>query len=139
MKEVEKIQIKKDELRQQLVDLSDREYELLIEDHYPEFKKKEGNYYKRKNSTGGSDRKEWFIYYRLNEVIKESIHETSWGVTFRFKGVSFEIVYDNSVVVNPEFEGYFDEKDFFKIGVVEYNLAVSGVKQAIKEIEINPY
>lgn len=135
---LEQIQIKKDELRQQIFELSDQEYDLLVAEHYPKFKQHEGNFYKRKNSTGG-ERKEWFIYYRMDEVIKESILSTSWGVTFRFKGISFEIMYDNSVIINPEFEGYFDEKDFFKIGVVEYNLAVSNVIRVIKSIEIKPY
>lgn len=138
MTRLDKIQIKKDELKQQIADLSDEEYDILLEENYPEFKKLEGNFYKRKNSSGGSDPKEWFLYYRLDEVIKESIHESSWGAVFRFKGICFENRYNDSIVIEPYFEGYFDEKDFIKIGVVEYNLAVHGIKKALKLIEINP-
>lgn len=89
MKTNMKLNLTKEQLREQLNKIEEQEEKEMIKERYPEFKKLEGKYFKYLNSYG-SDYKKWGVYTKVIEIKPSDLYNVGRGVDCHFTGFSFE-------------------------------------------------
>lgn len=98
---------KRSRLKKELDALAKAERKEIIEQHYPQFKKRfEGKYFKYRNRYGG-DSKGWWLYTKVTEIKPEFVYDTGGnGITSHYRGWSFQVTEDGNISIDKVKYGY---------------------------------
>ena len=102
----------KEQLQKQLNAIAKQEEKELIERHYPEFKKLEGTFYKKRTNYGFPEKPTdyWFLYTKITEIKPDDVYANGngVGVACHFNGWSFQTCKYGNFTVEQEKKGYVD-------------------------------
>jgi hypothetical protein len=119
----------KEELQRQLKLIHKKEDKEFVQLHYPEFKKLEGKYFKKRNSYGSG--KNWWMYIKIVSIKETDVYSGSGGIALsHYRGYSFQICSSGNISVEKINHGYAHDlgKEITK---KEFDAAWSGMmKQA---------
>lgn len=98
-----------------------RDY-LLISQHFEEFKKLEGKYFKFRNGYGGNQKK-WWQYLKVKSIKKEDLYVSGEDrVLSYFTGITFEITSLGIAEIQFNHKGYVHSLDSYtEISESEFN------------------
>ena len=97
-----------------------RDY-LLISQHFEEFKKLEGKYFKFRNSYGGNQKK-WWQYLKVQSIKKEDLYVSGEKVFSHFTGMTFELTSNDIAEIKINHKGYAHALDSYtEISEAEFN------------------
>lgn len=103
------LKAKKKELEKQLKIIAKKEEMEMIEKHYPEFKKMEGTFHKRRcnYSLAKIPSDYWWLYTKVTEIKPEHVYDTFGnGVSCNFIGWTFQTCKYGNFSVEREEKGY---------------------------------
>jgi hypothetical protein len=83
----------KEQLQKKLNAIAKKEEKEMIEKHYPEFKKLEGKFFKKRNNYSLPKKPSdyWFYYTKVTQIKPEYVYDTRGnGANCFFKGYSFQ-------------------------------------------------
>ena len=98
----------KAELQEELRQIEEKEFNELIEKHYPEFKALEGKCFKVRNcySLPETESDYWFLYVKIQKIDKDDLYKSSDNILSRFHGWSFQTDKYGSISVEFDYNSY---------------------------------
>lgn len=93
------------QLQEELRKIEEKEFQELMEKHYPEFKKLEGKCFKIKNcySNPRNESDYWFLYIKIQKIEREDLYLLRGeDISSNFHGISFQK--DKYGIVSIDFE-----------------------------------
>lgn len=99
----------KEQLRDKLRQIEEKEFKDLIDKHYPEFKALEGKCFKIRNYYSGAQKSSdyWFEYIKIQKIGKEDLYNLANGnITATFSGLCFQTDRDGRIIIDTVYRNY---------------------------------
>ena len=98
----------KAELQEELRQIEEKEFNELIEKHYPDFKALEGKCFKVRNcySCPENESDYWFLYIKIQKIEKDDLYKLSDNILSHFHGWSFQTDKYGRISVEFDYNNY---------------------------------
>lgn len=98
----------KEELQKQLKKIEKQEEKEFVKQHFPQFKKLEGKYFKRRNSYGQG--KNWWMYIKITSITEQDVYTGVGGIALcHYRGYSFQTCSDGNISIEQVKRGYMHD------------------------------
>lgn len=121
----------KEELQKKLNAIEKAERKQMVKDHFPEFKKLEGKYFKTRNSYGGKWKK-WWLYRKVLSVKPSGMYISNTSPMCNTIQANFELCSDGKVNIEKT-TGYAHSLGS-EISKKEFDSAVRKIKKHIDSL-----
>jgi hypothetical protein len=127
----------KAELEAELAAIKEQEFQAMVDENYPEFKKLEGKFFKVRNNYSQPEKESdyWWMYKQVTKVRKEDVYHSSQSVSCIVRGWSFETTRDNLFEVKKDMIEYAHSLERqIEISEKEFKAAWNKAKAALNEL-----